>query len=141
MKNKKILILLIVCLIGIILGFFAALFSQSKHLIIRNTLPTEIANNQTVQELSANIKGIIISKDQESFVLKTNSGDIKIYYDPQGMSLFLKGNTNEEIPFKDLKVGDKLSGGVSIIISNQNIVGRLGKRRVGDIIAHNFNIE
>lgn len=138
--RKKVQKIIIVGASGLILGSLLALLLPTKEIIIKKTLPAKIISEKTLQQLSANVAGEIVAKSSESFVLKTNSGNITIYYDPQGLSSFMRLDTIQEVSFTDLKIGDKATGGVSIIISEENKVGKLGNRQIGDVIAHNFNI-
>ncbi len=127
-------------LIGIIGGIVLSLVTPPKEVIIRKTLPLMLTKNLTLQQLSANVTGKIIVKDTISFTLESNGNQIKIYNEPRGITSFTDTVSKNELAYEEVKVGDTVSGGVSIVVSEENAVGRTGDRKPGDIIGHHFNV-
>lgn len=93
-----------------------------------------------LQQINASTEGIVAEKNDEYFILSDDKGNqLKLFYEPRGLTSFsdLK-DLSKDIPYSDIKVGDRLKGGISIIVSKENAVGKTGNRKLGDMIAHRF---
>lgn len=144
MKTK--IILLAIVIAAFILSFYISygLSNKPKVTIKKNIIPVpqEFILNPYLQKLSANIEGKLIEKGKDYFVLESNNNKVKLFMEPRGLTFFaLLSNPNEEVEYEDIKIGDSLKGGVSIIVSEENAIGMSAKRNRGDIIAHYFIVQ
>lgn len=139
-QSTKIILIVLSTALGLIFGVMISLTQSEKEIIVRKTLPLELTKNLTLQQLSANVEGVVAAKNNEFFIVETNNQQITVYYEPRGLTSFTDKSSRGELKYEDLKIGDKVSGGISIIISSENAVGRTGNRKPGDVIAHHFNV-
>jgi hypothetical protein len=142
--NKKIgLIILgvfVIC-IGVVAGLLFNYFNRPQNWIVRNSLPRQFANSLSLQALFANVNGTIVEKGSDYVILKKGDVNIKAYSDGNvGLSTFIDSVTGKEISFSDLKVNDKLSGGIGILVSNSSSVGLPNNHKQGDIILHYMEV-
>jgi hypothetical protein len=109
-----------------------------KQLPAKN-LPAELIKNSVIDNLFANTEGYVLEKYDEYFVLSdNNSNTINLYVEEEmNVTNFYRDNSSESnhILYSDIKVGDHLSGGVSIV-PNTSGAREFINRKVGDIIAH-----
>lgn len=108
-----------------------------KQLPVKN-LPVELVKNSVIDSLFANTEGYVSEKHNDYFVLKNNTNSIKLYVEEEmNVTNFYRGDAfeNNHILYDDIKIGDHLSGGVSIV-PNSFGAKEFVNRQVGDIIAH-----
>lgn len=108
-----------------------------KQLPVKN-LPAELVKNSVIDNLFANTEGYVSEKHEDYFVLKKNNDRIKLYVEEKmNVTNFYRGDAfeNNHILYDDIKIGDHLSGGVSIV-PNEFGAKEFVNRHAGDIIAH-----
>lgn len=105
-------------------------------------LPEEFITSPALQAFSANIQGVVVNKGSDYFVLEENARTVKLFLELNGITTFVpESNINTVLKFEDIKIGDRLKGGTSIVVSRESAVGMSAKRNRGDIIAHYFIVE
>lgn len=147
MIMKQITFVIFAILIGFIFGaiiYKATNKTQNvnKAQETKASLPSEFVLNPVVEEFIARIDGTVISKTKDSFILEKNGNRATLHIEPRGITTFVgeKGGETKELDFNQVEAGDYLNGGVSVIVSVGNAVGRTGNRKPGDIIAHYFSV-
>ena len=143
--KRKIIFIFIIIIVGI-LSFLVTykVANEDKIVIKKNEIavPQEFVLNPSLQILSANIEGKLAEKADDYFILESGSNKVKIFLEPRGLTSFaLSSSLNEHIDYNDLKIGDNLKGGVSIIVNSESAVGLSGNRNPGDIIANFFYVK
>lgn len=139
MKKKYIVyfvIALFVSVVSYLVGGLLAPEVKPRQDIVRTVLPPKVVTDFAVQQLNADIQGTITAKDNQSVTFITSKGTtVKAYEEPQGITTLVKA---DELPITlaELKVGDKINGGISVVVSEESTVGKTGQRKVGDVILH-----
>lgn len=105
-------------------------------------LPADLVKNSVIDSLFANADGYVSEKYDNYFILKSNNNSIKLYVEEEmNVTNFYRNNSSEKnhILYSDIKIGDHLAGGVSIV---PNVFGakEFVNRKVGDIIAHTMSV-
>ena len=143
MKKKYVIYSIIAIAVSIGSYFIGRLLApevKPKQDVIRTVLPAKVVTDLAVQQLNADIQGTITKKDKESITFLTSKGtSIKAYEEPQGITTLVKTDTSA-IRFEDLKVGDEIEGGISVVVSEESTVGKTGQRKVGDVILHYITV-
>lgn len=139
MKNK--IILIFIALLVSALSFYTSYKIVKKdEAVIRKdeiAVPQKFILNPSLQVLSANVEGKLIEKGNDYFILGSGNNKVKIFIEPRGLTTFaLLSHLDEPIDFEELMVGDILKGGVSIIVSEESVVGMTGSKKRADVIAH-----
>lgn len=143
--SKKIIFIFIIVVIAVIIGIFLKNKKPvnnrtdlvEKQLPVKN-LPAELVKNSVIDNLFANTEGYVSEKHEDYFVLKKNNNSIKLYVEEEmNVTNFYRGDAfeNNHILYDDIKIGDYLSGGVSIV-PNAFSAKEFVNRHTGDIIAH-----
>lgn len=135
-----IFIIFVLSFLSLVLGFIITKKDKIVEVERKIPLPNEFTANPSLQQLNANIKGKIVEKGEDSFILEYERKRVTLYIEPRGLTTFARGDYTNEIPYSEVSVGDYVEGGVSIIISRENTVGRSGNRKQGDIVAHFFRV-
>ena len=143
--KRKIIFIFIIIIVGI-LSFLVTykVANEDKIVIKKNEIavPQEFVLNPSLQILSANVEGTLAEKADDYFILEADGHRVKIFIEPRGLTSFLlSSDMTKYIDYDELKVGDTLKGGVSIVVSEESTIGMTGERKRGDIIAHNFVVK
>lgn len=143
MKTK---LILIVSILLCILSFWLAYRITNKNRVVikKNEIavPQEFILNPSLQQLSANVEGGLVEKAKDYFILGAGNNRVKIFIEQRGLTSFLlSSDLTKYIEYDNLKIGDTLKGGVSIVIDEESAIGMSGIRKRGDIIAHNFVVK
>ncbi len=80
--------------------------------------PIETLKSPVFTEWNGSVKGVVASKGADSFVIEKNGRQLTVYLQ-HSLTGFFKENANvalapTKIEFSDVKVGDTVSGGVTI---------------------------
>lgn len=124
--------------LGLIIGSLLGFLNTENKKIVRKALPTRIIQELTLTQLNANVSGTITNKTENSFILETKDGPITIYLEERGLTQFTKMSNNEEVDFGSIENGDVVTGGISIIVEESELIGLSSTRKLGDILAHSF---
>lgn len=139
-KNLIFVIIFVFVCLSFTGGYLIAKKDKTVEVVEEIPVPNEFTNNPALQQLNANVKGEIVEKNQEFFTLEDSGRKVTLYYERNGISSFTNKEGGANILYDDLSTGDYLEGGISVIISFDNTIGRTGNRKQGDIIAHSFTV-
>lgn len=138
MTNKIWIYTISAMVLGLIIGSLLGFLNTENKKIVRKALPTRIIQELTLTQLNANVSGTITNKTENSFILETKDGPITIYLEERGLTQFTKMSNNEEVDFGSIENGDVVTGGISIIVEESELIGLSSTRKLGDILAHSF---
>ena len=145
---KKIIIytvaLVVMCGIAYFIGQMFASSKSSSSLgttkIVRQVLPKKVLKDYSLQKMNANMVGTITAVSKDFMTIQTPNGTtFKGYNEPQGITS-LVDSSGKELKFSDLKVGEKLVGGISIVVAEEAMVGSTGNRKAGDVVLHYIQV-
>jgi hypothetical protein len=149
MKKKVILSLLFIIVISLSTIVVVFLVQSKKDIkpIVNLTnkqlpaknLPVELIKNSVIDNLFANTEGYVSEKYDKHFILSNGNNTIKLYVEEDmNITNFYRGDSSKSnhILFSDIKVGDHLSGGVSIVPNKFGAEEFINRYNPGDIIAH-----
>lgn len=143
--KTKIVLGIIIAFVSILSFYLSYKIAKRDTTIIKRNeiaVPQEFILNPSLQVLSANIEGELTEKGNDYFVLESGNNKVKIFIEPRGLTTFaLSSQLDKYIKYEDLKVGDTLKGGISIVISEESTIGMTGNKKRGDIIAHFFAVK
>ena len=143
--KRKLLFIFIISIVGILSFLVTYKVTNKNQILIKKneiTVPQEFVLNPSQQILSANVEGTLAEKADDYFILEADGHRVKIFIEPRGLTSFLlSSDMTKYIDYDELKVGDTLKGGVSIVVSEESTIGMTGERKRGDIIAHNFVVK
>lgn len=123
--------LLVGALVGFLIGYMKSIpTSTVKPGYISHPIPTitnsdprlmldpiEILKSPVFTEWGGSVEGSVVKKDANSFVIEQNGRQVVVYLQ-QSLTGFYKDNTPQATPVKigysDLRIGDKVRGGVTI---------------------------
>lgn len=141
---KKYLVVSLFFIFGVVLGFWG---EQKYHILNKEKYLTEqfkqTALHPAVDSMHANVSGIVKQKEPDYFVLESDGETLTIYLEEAtGLTSFTKRTNlgSENIHYEDIKTGDSLKGGISIISNPESAVGLSKPRNPGDIIGQNFTV-
>lgn len=133
---KQTLLVLLIAAIG-----FAAGFMVEYQLLPKEApLPSALLENPVIDELYADAEGIVIAKNEDSITLDKSGRQIIMYMEEgAGITLFSwQSNHSLRMDFSEVKIGDSLKGGVSIVVLPESTRGLSKSRNIGDMIANRF---
>ena len=132
MSKNKILLIFLAAIIGFLAGVLISFL-----LPYGNPVSRYIAN-PIVEGLSGNTEGFIIAKTNDMITLKKGNSQIEIYIEEgRGLTTFFDKDKKKMI-FDEIRIGDYLTGGISILISPEDAAS-IG-RKSGDLIAQRFTV-
>lgn len=110
--------------------------SMQQTKIVREVLPKKILKDYSLQKMNANMTGTVTEVSKDNVTIQTPNGTtFKGYNEPQGITTVVD-NTGKTLKFGDIKVGDNLVGGISIVVAEEAMVGSTGNRKAGDVVLH-----
>ena len=143
--KRKIIFIFIIIIVGILSFLVTYKVTNKNQILIKKneiTVPQEFVLNPSLQILSANVEGKLAEKAEDYFMLESGNNKVKIFLEPRGLSSFaLSSNLDKYIKYEDLKIGDNMKGGVSIVVNEESTVGMTGDRKAGDVVAHFFYVK
>lgn len=135
------LIIILIAIIGLILGF-----SAQRQFIKSPTipLPPEFLASPLIDTFYANVEGRVVTKTADSLTLQKDGNKLTMFIEEDtGLTSFSLSSKQglQTLDFDDVRVGDYIKGGISIIATPSSAVGLSKPRKVGDVIAHRFTVE
>lgn len=137
---KKAYIIVILLAILSFSGSFYISQSITKPSHERVPVVRQVAQYTALQSFAVNITGTVAEVGSDYLVISDGKSSAKVKYQENGVSDFRESSSKKSLKLTDVKIGDKVHGGVTIIISPENAVGLINKAP-GDIIAHNLIFE
>lgn len=138
--NKR---LMFVALFSICFTAFAAGFFLERNLPKNPPasyipFPPEFLTSPLIGTFYANVEGTVRDKKKDFMILQKDNKIIKVLIaEDSGLTTFGKGKN--EIKFEDIKIGDSLKGGISIIVKpTPSDISK--QRKIGDIVGHRFTV-
>lgn len=144
--NPRLVKILITVIVGLSLGLgFKYIKLQNEKVTAKVIpLPSEFLINPSVVSLSANVEGTVTKKTDDSFTLSNGAVEVDLHVEEEnGITSFSEKSSAgyTKLSFKDLRLGDRVKGGVSFVTHEQTSIMGSGKyNRIGDVIAHHFYI-
>lgn len=135
------IILTLSFLIGRVLGTRTEMVDITESVeVVRQVLPQKIVSEYSFQRLNADVSGEVTALGDNYITVKSLNGTVfNAYNEPQGITTVVNSQ-NETVAFENITIGDKLSGGISIVTNEDLTVGSTGSRQPGDIILHYIQI-